>query len=142
MPILKALFQQKTEKRGGRTRTQWDEAQVLLSLARGGLRLAAGDPGTRGSLASQIGSAFEPTAAEIAALRHSPKTVECIAVRAQDRELRASSLQAALGIEENALAARQALSLAQAKARSDILTRGRDERVVLDSQGNNRRFKY
>ena len=135
MPLFESIVSTEDREAEAAEQAEMDQAQALLSLARGGLRLAAGDPKSGGSLASQIGSAFEPTAAEIAALGAEAQKRRNL-VRAQDRELRASSLQAALGIEENALASRQALSLAQAKARSDILTRGRDERVVLDSQGN------
>ena len=49
-------------------RLEADQAQALLSIARGGLRFAAGDRKAGGSFASQLGAAFEPTAAELATL--------------------------------------------------------------------------
>lgn len=135
MPLFQNIVSLQDRETEAEEQANMDKAQAMLALARGGLRLAAGDPKSGGSLASQIGSAFEPTAAEIAALGAQAQERKNT-IRAQDRELRASGLQAALGIEENALANRQALSLAQTKARADMLTRGRDERVVLDNQGN------
>ena len=76
-------------------RKEMDEAQVLLSLARGGLRLAAGDRDTSGSLVSQIGSAFEPTAAEISAIAAQSQDRRD-AFRAQDQQLRLGALQAGI----------------------------------------------
>lgn len=49
-------------------RLEANRAQGLLSIARGGLRLAAGDPEAGGSFASQVGAAFEPVAGELATL--------------------------------------------------------------------------
>ena len=49
-------------------RLKANQAQGLLSIARGGLRLAAGDPEAGGSFASQVGAAFEPVAGELATL--------------------------------------------------------------------------
>jgi hypothetical protein len=49
-------------------RLEANRAQGLLSIARGGLRLAAGDQKAGGSFASQVGAAFEPVAGELATL--------------------------------------------------------------------------
>jgi len=135
MPLFQNIVSLQDREAEAEEQANMDKAQTLLSIARGGLRYAAGDPQAGGSAASQFAAAFEPTAAEIAAIGAQAQERKNT-IRAQDRELRASGLQAALGIEENALANRQALSLAQTKARADMLTRGRDERVVLDNQGN------
>tara|TARA_R100001015_G_C4631188_1_gene193499 strand:- start:89 stop:2230 length:2142 start_codon:yes stop_codon:yes gene_type:complete len=97
-------------------RKEMDEAQVLLSLARGGLRLAAGDRGTSGSLVSQIGSAFEPTAAEISAIAAQSQDRRD-ALRAQDQQLRLGALQA--GISQ--AGAQQTLDLKRSIATLDAL---------------------
>jgi len=83
-------------------RKEMDEAQLLLSVARGGLRLAAGDRDTSGSLVSQIGSAFEPTAAEISAIAAQSQDRRD-AFRAQDQQLRLAALQGGMqqaGLEQ------------------------------------------
>tara|TARA_Y100001973_G_C5191264_1_gene331186 strand:+ start:58 stop:2181 length:2124 start_codon:yes stop_codon:yes gene_type:complete len=100
-------------------RKEMDEAQVLLSLARGGLRLAAGDRGTSGSLVSQIGSAFEPTAAEISAIAAQSQDRRD-ALRAQDQQLRLGALQA--GISQ--AGAQQTLDLKRGIAAIDALISG------------------
>ena len=135
MPLFQNIVSLQDRETEAEEQANMDKAQALLSVARGGLRYAAGDPQAGGSAASQFAKAFEPTAAEIAAIGAQAQERKNT-IRAQDRELRASALQASLGIEENALASRQALSLAQTKARADMLSRGRDERVVLDNKGN------
>lgn len=135
MPLFQNIVSLQDREAEAEEQANMDKAQALLSVARGGLRYAAGDPQAGGSAVSQFAKSFEPTAAEIAAIGAQAQERKNT-IRAQDRELRASALQASLGIEENALASRQALSLAQTKARADMLSRGRDERVVLDNQGN------
>lgn len=68
-------------------RAEMDRAQALFALARGGLRLAAGDTKAGGSFASQLGAAFEPTAAEIAALGAQAQERRS-GLRAEDRALK------------------------------------------------------
>jgi len=115
LPLFQQINSQAERDAEAAERAEMDKAQTLLSLARGGLRLAAGDPKAGGSLASQIGSAFEPTAAEIAALGAQAQERRS-GLRAEDRALRSAALQGAIGIEQAAVSDRQALELAKLKA--------------------------
>tara|TARA_R110002012_G_scaffold68658_1_gene178241 strand:+ start:828 stop:3188 length:2361 start_codon:yes stop_codon:yes gene_type:complete len=115
MPLFQEINSQTERDLEAAQRAQTDKSQMLFSLARGGLRLAAGDPKTGSSLASQVGSAFEPTAAEIAALGAQAQDRRS-ALRSEDRATRSAALQGALTIEQQALADRNALNLAVNKA--------------------------
>lgn len=112
MPLFQEINSQAERDAEAEERGEMDKAQALLSLARGGLRLAAGDPKSGGSFASQIGSAFEPTAAEIAALGAQAQERRS-GIRAEDRALRSAALQGAIGVEQAAVSDRQALELAR-----------------------------
>ena len=92
-----------------------DELQFLLSAARGGLRLAAGDPKAGSSFASQVGAAFEPTAAEMAALGAAAQKRRTD-IRAEDRALRSAALQGAMGLETQRLASEYDILQAQIAA--------------------------
>ena len=96
MPLFQSIVDADARAAQAEERAEMDKAQAMLALARGGLRLAAGDPKSGGSLASQIGSAFEPTAAEIAALGAQAQDRKD-AIRAQDQQLRLAALQAGIG---------------------------------------------
>ena len=115
MPLFQEINSQAERDAEAAERAEMDKAQMLFSLARGGLRLAAGDPKAGSSLASQVGTAFEPTAAEIAALGAQAQERRS-ALRAEDRATRSAALQGALTIEQQALADRNALNLAVNKA--------------------------
>ena len=116
LPYFQGIVDEEGRAQEQREREQFDKAQALLSLARGGLRLAAGDPKAGGSLASQIGSAFEPTAAEIAALGIRAQDRRD-AIRAQDQQLRLGALQAGIG----QAGAEQTLDLKRSVAALDAL---------------------
>ena len=116
LPIFQSIVDEEGRAQEQREREQFDKAQALLSLARGGLRLAAGDPKAGGSLASQIGSAFEPTAAEIAVLGAQAQDRRD-AFRAQDQQLRLGALQAGIG----QAGAEQTLDLKRSVAALDAL---------------------
>jgi len=121
---------------------EMDKFQALMSAARGGLRLAAGDPRAGSSFASQVGAAFEPTAAEMAALGAAAQKRRTD-LRAEDRALRSAALQGAMGIETAEAQGRQALQLARAKARAtapknaslEYLYKGDDIKVVNLAEG-------
>ena len=115
LPLFQQINSQAERDAEAAERAEMDKAQALLSLARGGLRLAAGDPKAGGSLASQIGSAFEPTAAEIAALGAQAQERRS-GLRAEDRALRSAALQGAVGVEQAAVSDRQAMELARLQA--------------------------
>ena len=135
MPLFQEINSQAERDAEAEERGEMDKAQALLSLARGGLRLAAGDPKSGGSFASQIGSAFEPTAAEIAALGAQAQERRS-GIRAEDRALRSAALQGAIGIEQSAVSDRQATAVAKIAADARRATGKADERIVLDSSGN------
>jgi hypothetical protein len=116
MPLFQSIVDADARVAEAEERAKMDEAQTLLSIARGGLRLAAGDPKSGGSLASQIGSAFEPTAAEIAALGAQAQERKDT-VRAQDQQLRLAALQAGIG----QAGAEQTLDLKRSVAALDAL---------------------
>ena len=116
LPIFKGIVNDEDRTVQAEERAEMDRAQAMLSLARGGLRLAAGDPKSGGSLASQIGSAFEPTAAEIAALGAQAQERKD-AIRAQDQQLRLGALQAGIG----QAGAEQTLDLKRSVASLDAL---------------------
>lgn len=121
---------------------EMDKFQALMSAARGGLRLAAGDPRAGGSFASQLGSAFEPTAAEMAAIGAAAQKRRT-GLRAEDRALRSAALQGAMGIETAEAQGRQALALERARATTrdrknaslEYLYKGDDIQVVNLAEG-------
>jgi hypothetical protein len=96
MPLFKSIVDSDARAAQAEERAKMDEAQALLSVARGGLRLAAGDSRVGGSFASQLGAAFEPTAGEIAALGAQAQDRRDV-IRAQDQQLRLGALQAGIG---------------------------------------------
>ena len=91
------------------------ESAGALSVARGGLRLAAVTHVLR-FFASQLGAAFEPTAGEIAALGAQAQDRRD-AIRAQDQQLRLGALQASIG----QAGAEQTLDLKRSVAALDAL---------------------
>ena len=116
MPLFQNIVDEEGRAQEQREREEMDRAQAMLSLARGGLRLAAGDPRVGGSFASQLGAAFEPTAGEIAALGAKAQDRRD-AVRAQDQQLRLAALQAGIG----QAGAEQTLDLKRSVAALDAL---------------------
>ena len=132
MPIFQSIVNADDRAAQAEERAEMDQAQALLSLARGGLRLAAGDPKSGGSLASQIGSAFEPTAAEIAALGAQAQDRKD-AIRAQDQQLRLGALQAGVGQAGAQQKYAQELDLATQEAALRLGTAKPDLRVVTDT---------
>lgn len=132
MPLFQSIVDADARAAEAEERKKMDEAQTLLALARGGLRLAAGDPKSGGSLASQIGSAFEPTAAEIAALGAQAQDRKD-AIRAQDQQLRVGALQAGLGQAGAQQKYAQDLDLATQEAALRMGTIKPDLRVVTDN---------
>ena len=95
---------------------QFDKTLAALSVGQAGLRLAAGDPKAGGSFASQLAAAFQPTAAELAALGAGARKRRSD-IRAEDRALRTAALQGAMGIEQQAASTRAALEEAKIRAR-------------------------
>ena len=116
MPLFQSIVDSDARAAEAEERKKMDEAQALLSVARGGLRLAAGDRNAGGSFASQLGAAFEPTAAEIAALGAQAQERKDT-VRAQDQQLRLAALQAGIG----QAGAEQTLDLKRSIATLDAL---------------------
>ena len=116
MPLFQNIVDEEGRAQEQREREEMDRAQAMLSLARGGLRLAAGDPRVGGSFASQLGAAFEPTAGDIAALGAKAQDRRD-AVRAQDQQLRLAALQAGIG----QAGAEQTLDLKRSVAALDAL---------------------
>lgn len=132
MPLFEGIVSGEDRAAQAEERAEMDRAQAMLSLARGGLRLAAGDPKSGGSFASQIGSAFEPTAAEIAALGAQAQERKD-AIRAQDQQLRVGALQAGLGQAGAQQKYAQDLDLATQEAALRMGTIKPDLRVVTDN---------
>jgi len=132
MPLFQSIVDADARAAQAEEREKMDKAQAMLALARGGLRLAAGDPKSGGSLASQIGSAFEPTAAEIAALGAQAQDRKD-AIRAQDQQLRLGALQAGLGQAGAQQKYAQDLDLATQEAALKLGTAKPDYRVVTDN---------
>ena len=132
LPIFQGIVDEEGRAQEQREREQFDKAQAMLALARGGLRLAAGDPKSGGSLASQIGSAFEPTAAEIAALGAQAQDRKD-AIRAQDQQLRLGALQAGIGQAGAQQKYAQELDLATQEAALRMGTAKPDLRVVTEN---------
>jgi hypothetical protein len=132
MPLFQSIANAEDRAAQAQEREEMDRAQAMLALARGGLRLAAGDPKSGGSLASQIGSAFEPTAAEIAALGAQAQDRKD-AIRAQDQQLRLGALQAGLGQAGAQQKYAQDLDLATQEAALKMGTAKPDLRVVTDN---------
>ena len=116
LPIFQGIVGEEDRAQQQAEREEFDRAQALLSVARGGLRLAAGDPRVGGSFASQLGAAFEPTAGEIAALGAQAQDRRD-AIRAQDQQLRLGALQASIG----QAGAEQTLDLKRSVAALDAL---------------------
>ena len=113
--VFSDIFSEEDRAQQQAEREEFDRAQALLSVARGGLRLAAGDPKSGGSLASQIGSAFEPTAAEIAALGAQAQDRRDER-RQEDQRLRLARLQAGISAADRDRASQESLAIAAAKA--------------------------
>ena len=132
MPIFESIVNADDRAAQAEERAEMDKAQAMLALARGGLRLAAGDPKSGGSLASQIGSAFEPTAAEIAALGAQAQDRKD-AIRAQDQQLRLGALQAGVSQAGAQQKYAQELDLATQEAALRLGTAKPDLRVVTDT---------
>lgn len=132
MPLFQSIVNADDRAAQAEERAEMDKAQALLSLARGGLRLAAGDPKAGGSLASQIGSAFEPTAAEIAALGAQAQERKD-AIRAQDQQLRLGALQAGISQAGAQQKYAQELDLATQEAALRMGTAKPDLRVVTEN---------
>jgi hypothetical protein len=116
MPLFQNIVDSDARAAEAEERKKMDEAQALFSIARGGLRYAAGDPQAGGSAASQFAAAFEPTAAEIAALGAQAQERKDT-VRAQDQQLRLAALQAGIG----QAGAEQTLDLKRSIATLDAL---------------------
>jgi hypothetical protein len=132
MPLFQSIVDADDRVAEAEEREKMDKAQAMLALARGGLRLAAGDPKSGGSLASQIGSAFEPTAAEIAALGAQAQDRKD-AIRAQDQQLRLGALQAGIGQAGAQQKYAQDLDLATQEAALRMATTKPDLRVVTEN---------
>lgn len=115
LPLFQQINSQAERDAEAAERAEMDKTQALLALTRGGLRLMAGDPEAGGSLVSQVGAAFEPTAAEIAALGAQAQERRS-GLRAEDRALRSAALQGAIGVEQAAVSDRQARELARIQA--------------------------
>jgi len=113
--VFSDIFSEEDRAQQQKEREEFDRAQALLSVARGGLRLAAGDPKSGGSLASQIGSAFEPTAAEIAALGAQAQGRRD-EIRQEDQRLRLARLQAGISAADRDRASQESLAVAAAKS--------------------------
>ena len=116
LPIFQGIVDEEGRAQEQAEREEFDRAQALLSVARGGLRLAAGDSRVGGSFASQLGAAFEPTAGEIAALGAQAQDRRDT-IRAQDQQLRLGALQAGIG----QAGAEQTLDLKRSVAALDAL---------------------
>ena len=114
LPLFEKITSDTERAAEAEEQKKMDELQFLLSAARGGLRLAAGDPKAGSSFASQVGAAFEPTAAEMAALGAAAQKRRTD-LRAEDRALRSADLQGAMNIETQSAKGRQDLLLAMAR---------------------------
>ena len=132
MPLFQSIVSSEDRAAQAQEREEMDRAQAMLALARGGLRLAAGDPESGGSLASQIGSAFEPTAAEIADLGAQAQDRKD-AIQAQDQQLRLGALQAGVGQAGAEQKYAQELDLATQEAALRMGTAKPDLRVVTEN---------
>ena len=113
--VFSNIFSEEDRAAAAKEQKDMTEAQALLSLARGGLRFAAGDPKSGGSFASQLGSAFEPTAAEIAALGMQAQEQKD-KIRREDQQMRLARLQAGISAADRAQASQEAIAIAGAKA--------------------------
>ena len=113
--VFSDIFSEEDRAQQRAEREQFDKTQALLALTRGGLRLMAGDPEAGGSFVSQAGAAFEPTAAEIAALgvRAQDRRDE---IRQEDQRLRLARLQAGISAADRDRASLESLAVAAAKA--------------------------
>jgi len=114
IPLFESIVSEQDREAERAEAAEMDRAQALLSVARGGLRLAAGDTKSGGSFASQLGAAFEPTAAEIAALGAAARKRRSDE-RAIDRGLRTSALQGAMTLEQQAVSDQQERLIAAMK---------------------------
>ena len=142
LPLFQSITSADERAAEAEEQREMDKFQALMSTARGGLRLAAGDPRAGGSFASQLGAAFEPTAQEMAALGAATQKRRTD-LRAEDRALRSAALQGAMGIETAEAQGRQDLAIAKAKARAaapknaslEYLYRGDDIKVINLADG-------
>ena len=132
LPIFQSIIGADERAAQAEERAEMDKAQTMLALARGGLRLAAGDPKAGGSFASQVGAAFEPTAAEIAALGAQAQERKD-AIRAQDQQLRLGALQGGIGQAGAEQKYAQELDLATQEAALRLGTAKPDLRVVTEN---------
>tara|TARA_R100001510_G_C7654468_1_gene213130 strand:- start:2664 stop:4280 length:1617 start_codon:yes stop_codon:yes gene_type:complete len=114
IPLFESIVSDEEREAERAADAEMDKTQALLALARGGLRLAAGDPRAGGSFASQLGAAFEPTAGEIAALGAAARKRRSDE-RAIDRGLRTSALQGAMTLEQQAVSDQQERLIAAMK---------------------------
>lgn len=113
-PLFSELINQEERAARDAEREAFDKSQFFLSAARGGLRLAQGDPKVSGSFISQLAAAAEPTVAEMAQIAAQAQTRKD-ARRKEDRALDAAAMQAAIS---SAQTERQAEIASQAAAQA------------------------
>ena len=113
-PLFSELINQEERAARDAEREAFDRSQFFLSGARGGLRLAQGDPKVSGSFISQLAAAAEPTVAEMAQIAARAQTRKD-ARRKEDRALDAAAMQAAIS---SAQTERQAEIASQAAAQA------------------------
>ena len=113
-PLFSELINQEERAARDAEREAFDRSQFFLSAARGGLRLAQGDPEVSGSFVSQLASAAEPTVAEMAQIAAQAQARKD-ARRKEDRALDAAAMQAAIS---SAQTERQAEIASQAAAQA------------------------
>ena len=122
-PLFSELINQEERAARDAEREAFDRSQFFLSAARGGLRLAQGDPEVSGSFVSQLASAAEPTVAEMAQIAAQAQARKDTR-RKEDRALDAAAMQAAISsaqTERQAEIASQAATQAfQRKAYLDL----------------------
>ena len=94
-PLFSEIVNQEERAARDAEREAFDKSQFFLSAARGGLRLAQGNPEVSGSFVSQLASAAEPTVAEMAQIAAQAQTRKD-ARRKEDRALDAAAMQAAI----------------------------------------------
>ena len=136
--VFSDIFSEEDRAAAAKEQKDMTEAQALFSIARGGLRFMAGDPKVGGSVASQAGAAFEPTAAEIAALGMQAQERKD-KIRREDQQMRLARLQAGISAADRAQASQEAVAIAGAKAlqpssSSTILYAPRGKAIEFEGQ--------
>ena len=132
-PLFSELIDQQERDELDREREAFDRAQFFLSAARGGLRLAQGDPKVSGSFASQLASAAMPVAEDLAAIGAQARARK-EARRKEDRALDLARLQAGISFTETERATRAAALQKQLDRDMELnkFLLGRDTKLYID----------